>query len=198
MNPLRIILILLLSQLIACSPIYKVNTNYIPPGAKAGLQCVKSECRTQELSCQNQCNDTYNQCKSSKKVDATHYYDKYHQQQLNEYDRQYINYRNEQEVYDLKRALLLEKKENANQQCHNKKHSDKEHYCKEYKSYRYEINRLKRPYRPEYPLSLDETINNYQNQCQQSCNHCVDSFDRCYIGCGGQITKERVCVSNCK
>ena len=195
-NKLSKLSILILTMiLIGCSPRYQINTLYEPPASNQGLLCVMKKCNEQRDTCQNICDTQYNQCYTAKKQEATIYYDKFHTQQQQEYELEYQEYRRKLQHADRERRQLYIDRDYAESHCMK---NEKSYYCDDYQAINTAIKQLQDPYKPSYPPTLEDTIEDFQNTCSHDCSHCDTTFEQCYVGCGGKVIKERVCIANCE
>ena len=56
-------------------------------------------------------------------------------------------------------------------------------------------DRPREPWVPSKP-SFEQILVNQQSFCSTNCG-CEQSYDNCFVGCGGQVIPHKICVENC-
>jgi len=195
----KYILLFLSLLLSACSPQYKLVHDYYPPKQNKGMECINKQCTKNRNSCQNSCNNNFQNCLINQEKAAHHNYpilldNYYHEMEL--YQSDLSLYHEKINNYHLKKDNIKLKMNNALNHC-NKKHKD-DKQCSEYHHYKKKLKKIYRPYHPNQPIkpSLAHSIRDFQKSCSKNCQ-CDDLFNQCYIGCGGKIDTRKICISNC-
>lgn len=164
------------------TPVYQTNVQLIPPADVAGRNCV-ADCEAKRTLCQNDCRVRYEAC--AKDVEP-------------QVEARYVEALAQYEA-DLRRyAAAL-------------RHYEMELHFSWVHSYPYAYpwgwggwGWYPWPvpmYFPPYPAPALPTRDGVRarlidTSCQADCG-CLPAFDACYVGCGGQILKETVCVKHC-
>ena len=72
--------------------------------------------------------------------------------------------------------------------------------CQKRDEVRNYMNRLKRdrPREPWVPVrpSFEQILVNQQSFCTTNCG-CEQTYDNCFVGCGGVVIPHKICVENC-
>jgi hypothetical protein len=164
------------------TPIYQTKVQLIPPTDTAGRNCV-GDCEARKTSCQTDCRVRYESC--AKGVEP-------------QVEARYIEALGQYEV-DLRRyAAAL-------------RHYEMELHFGWVHGYPYAYpwgwggwGWYPWPgpmFPPPYPQPVMPTRDSVRahlidTTCQDDCG-CLPAFDACYVGCGGKILRETVCVKNC-
>lgn len=195
----KYILIVFTIFLVGCSPKYVVKNEYVPLATEKFNVCV-NQCEIQKTDCDNNCVVQYEKCIANAYVRAkdivsiemikySRDYDSYllamrdYRHYKYKFDRQYIKTNKDYDYFT--------------HECKNKK--DK-YACKRKQELNILIrdmnrNKLRQPRSPRKP-SFNQILNEQQSYCKKDCG-CSSTFDRCYVGCGGEVIPYRLCVENC-
>lgn len=159
------------------APQYQTNVHLISPTDAAGRACVQA-CETQKITCQSDCRDRYQACaKALEPQVEAHYIAALRQYEL-----------------DLKHyAAAL-------------RHYEMQLYFGWMHSHPYYgfywWDPWPGPYfPPPYPEPVMPTRDGVRAalekaNCQDDCG-CLPAYDVCFVGCGGLIERETVCIKNC-
>lgn len=164
------------------TPIYQTNVQLIPPTDAAGRNCV-ADCEARKALCENDCRVRYESC--AKAVEP-------------QVEARYIEALGQYEA-DLRRyAVAL-------------RHYEMELHFSWVHAYPYAYpwgwggwgwypwpGPMFPPPYPEPVMPTRDSVRAHliNTNCQADCG-CLPAFDACYVGCGGQILRETVCVKNC-
>jgi hypothetical protein len=170
---------LLLALLGGCAtPQYQTNVSLIPPVDPQGRACVQ-DCDARKTACQADCRSRYEAC--ARDVEP-------------QVEARYLDALKRYELELKQYAAAL-------------RHYEMELQFGWMHSYPYRY-----PYYwwdpwpgPYFPPAYREPVmptrdavraQLLKSSCQDDCG-CLPAFDTCFVGCGGQIVKETVCVKNC-
>lgn len=182
-----------------CGPRYIIKNQYIPPVGGISKGCLDN-CSSIRNSCQVQCqrqhqyclDDAYGRAKAVEQdelraydmaysrylMDFSHFKNDFHnwERDYNDYSRDYDHYRYQCER-EKDRYACEKRDEIANRLKHLKKDKPRE------------------PWVPVKP-SFEQILVTQQSACNTSCG-CDESYDGCFVGCGGQVIPQKICVENC-
>ncbi|MGC9457403.1 MAG: hypothetical protein ACP5DC_07735 [Halothiobacillaceae bacterium] len=167
----------LLLGLAACAvPRYETTVSYLPPADEAGRACVAG-CSEALTACQSDCAERWNAC--SRSVEPVV------QQRFNEAVRQYEILRDQYETdrlfYQINRSLSWGWGYGAGYYG-----PGPFGWTEAYDA----------PVPPPAP-SMDEIRDRLVSErCDARCD-CQAGYDRCFLGCGGQIDRATRCVAHC-
>lgn len=176
----------------ACSPKYKVVKEYHPPkivNSSDASICI-GLCESKRNACQQKCKNAFSSCQ----VKAHRIAKQRYAVKIQKYTSQLENYVNEMQINNLDMRL----------------------YHFDYYGYPYYHPRYGRGYsgygsslfwydpmpyhsyatRPQKPSLEQEKLKAEAEVCNLDCG-CTQSFDNCYIGCGGQVVSKKICIENC-
>ena len=168
----------LLAALAGCAtPQYQTSVRLVLPADAAGRACVQG-CETRKAACQTDCQTRYQACTKDLEPQLEARY----AEALKRYE------------LDLKRYAA------ALRQYEMELRFD---WLSSYAyPYPYWWDPWPRPYfPPPSPGPVMPTRDSVRAQlekthCQTDCG-CLPAYDTCFVGCGGQIEREKVCVKNC-
>lgn len=185
--------------LTGCGPRYVVKNHYIPPTQSNAQQCL-NQCSQARQQCQGICQQNYQYClddayAKAKAVEID---------ELRAYDMAYLRYtmdvshfqhqfrKWERDYHDYSRDLA-----HFQGRCEREKDASA---CQRRDELRNYMNRIKRD-RPREPmpprrLSFEQILVNQQSFCTTNCG-CEQTYDNCFVGCGGQVIPYKMCVENC-
>lgn len=195
----KYILILLALFLVGCSPKYVVKKQYIAPKDKSFAGCVKT-CEIEKKVCDQDCKNQYDTCLNnaysrSKDISNIEFvkYNEYYEEYLLKL-RDYKSYRYR---FDKNYLMIKDDYKYFHKQCVKTKEYYACHRKTELKNKMIKMrhNRMVHPQEPLKP-SFQAILKDQQSFCKSDCG-CSDSFDRCYINCGGEIVPYKFCVKNC-
>ena len=193
-------LMLLMALLLSgCGPRYVIKNQYIPPTQVNSQKCLDT-CALSRQACQAQCQQRYQYClddayakAKAVEVDEMRAYDmayarymmdlSHFQMRMREWDRDY---------YDYSRDLS---------HFQNRCEREKDPYaCRKRDELRNYLNRMKhdRPREPWVPVrpTFEQILVNQQSFCTTNCG-CEQTYDNCFVGCGGTVIPHKICVENC-
>lgn len=191
-----LVMVLVLS---GCGPRYVIKNEYIPPAKVNSSKCLDN-CAHVRQACQSQCQQHYQYClddayakAKAVEVNEIRAYDaayarymmdvSHYRMRLHQWDRDY---------YDYSRDLS-----HFQNQCERAKDA---YACQKRDELRNHLNRMKRdrPREPWVPVrpSFEEILVNQQSFCTTNCG-CEQTYDNCFVGCGGQVIPHKICVENC-
>lgn len=193
---LMIVMALVLS---GCGPRYVIKNQYIPPVRTTSTQCL-DQCAFARQSCQAQCQQSYQYCLDDAYAKAK----AVEQEELRAYDMAQMRYMMDFSLYqsrlhswertysDYSRDLA-----HFQSECEQKKDA---YACQRRDELRNQINRLRRdrprqPWVPVHP-SFEQILVNQQSFCTTNCG-CEQTYDTCFVGCGGTVIPHKICVENC-
>ncbi|MBV5279411.1 MAG: hypothetical protein J0647_10385 [Campylobacteraceae bacterium] len=193
------ILIAILLLFTGCGPRYVIKNQYIPPQAGVAKGCLDN-CSAIRSSCQDQCqrryqyclDDAYGKAKAVEQDELRAYdmaYNRYlmdfsqFQHRARNWDRDYFDYSRDFNHFQL--------------QCERQKDA---YSCQKRDEVRNHMNRMKRdkprePWVPSKP-SFEQILVTQQSFCSTNCG-CEQTYDNCFVGCGGQVIPHKICVENC-
>lgn len=193
------VLMLLLFVFTGCGPRYAIQNEYIPPSNPAMQSCITT-CSFNRNNCANACQQSYQYCLNDAygRAKAVEF------EELRAYDMAYAAYRMDYMRYE--HALRVWQRDYYDyerdynhfaKKCEREKDTYACHKRDEVKSYLKRINRDK-PHAPWVPVrkSFEQILSEQQSMCSNQCG-CESAFDRCYVGCGGQVIPHQICVQNC-
>lgn len=193
----HLIVLMLASTLLACSPQYQIVDDYLVSENSATLMCIKNQCNPQRALCTERCETKIEHCmhrqEAMAKDELARLNDGY-QLELIAYHSKLEQYHFEKQYYDKRKNRLTNVKEKARIDCK----AGKELRCRDVEVYKKELKHLISPSKPQEPSKPDSgnLVKQYQENCESLC-HCKEAFSQCYSGCGGQVIKRRVCIKNC-
>jgi hypothetical protein len=170
---------LLLGMLAGCAtPQYQTRVSLIPPTGPQGRACVQ-DCEARKTACQAECEQRYQACAEGiePQVEARYV------EALKRYELELKQYAAALRRYemDLRFDWI---------------------YNHPYRYPYYWWDPWPRPYfpppyrEPEMPTRDGVRAQLLKANCQDDCG-CLPAYDACFVGCGGQIVKETVCIKNC-
>ena len=182
-----------------CGPRYVIQNQYIPPASGMTKGCLDS-CSRIRSSCQDQCQRSYQYCLDdaygkAKAIEVQEFRD--YDMAYSRYLMDFSQYRSrahmwERDYYDYNRDLshfqnLCERGKDA-------------YACQKRDELRSHLKRMNRdkprePWAPSKP-SFEEILVTQQSFCTTSCG-CEQSYDNCFVGCGGQVIPHKICVERC-
>ncbi len=196
---INIFLILVTLVFSACSPKYEVRKTY--DSANANISCINS-CENNEKQCNTDCRKSYNICLSDARVRAN--------DMIYDYDREYkvnlYHYKKAKNNYDREYKFWLKEYENIqfdydyyNGQCNISKNKNS-YECKKKEYFSSRLTKYTNT-KPTEPIKikrvrLSDLVVQEQSSCTLNCG-CTDVYDRCFSKCGGKITYQKFCISNC-
>lgn len=170
---------LLLGMLAGCAaPQYQTNVSLIPPADPEGRACVQ-DCEARKVACQSACEQRYQACAKDMEPQVEARYVealKHYELELKQYAAALRRYE-----MDLHFDWM---------------------YSYPYHYPYYWWDPWPRPYfpppyrEPTMPTRDGVRAALLKANCQDDCG-CLPAYDACFVGCGGQIVKETVCVKNC-
>jgi len=182
-----------------CGPRYVIKNQYIPPIAGVSKGCLDN-CSSIRNSCQDQCQRRYQYCLD----DAYGKAKAVEQDEIRAYDMAYSRYMMdfsrfqssmhmwERDYYDYSRDFnhfqLQCERQKDNYSCH--KRDELANHLKYMKR-----DKPREPWMPAKP-SFEQILVNQQSFCSTNCG-CEQSYDNCFVGCGGQVIPHKICVENC-
>jgi len=193
--------LILLSALLfsGCGPRYVIKNQYIPPTQTNSQKCL-NQCAQARGACQAQCQQRYQYCLD----DAYGKAKAVEQEELRAYDMAYMRYQMdftqfrhrlhtwERDYHDYGRDLS-----HFQSRCEREKDA---YSCKRRDELRNHLNRMKRdrPREPWVPVrpSFEDILVNQQSFCTTNCG-CEQTYDNCFVGCGGTVIPHKICVENC-
>lgn len=194
-----VFLLLAALLLVGCGPRYVIKNQYIPPASSVSQSCLNN-CSMIRQNCQNICQQNYQYClddayakAKAVEIDEQRAYDVAYSR----YQMDYGFYRMEmqrwqRDYYDYSRDLS-----HYQSQCERNKDP---YACKKRDELRNYMNRLShdRPREPWIPArpTFEQILVNQQSFCTTNCG-CEQSYDNCFVGCGGQVIPHKMCVENC-
>ncbi len=181
---------------LGCSPVYQVVDNYHPPVHYEGLQCIQ-RCGEQEQRCQQDCAIARGDCEVSARERAKISYNEAVDRYALETERYAIelrDYHSRSREYEREQQRIQHELLPLERRCADGDPGS----CAQVKELRRKLERSRAPSEPVEPSrpQLREQERDALMECDFHCG-CKDAFNACYIACGGQITQERQCVSNC-
>lgn len=194
-----IFLVLLTLLFVGCGPRYVIKNEYIPPHSGVSQNCLNS-CSMIRQSCQDQCQRNYQYCLD----DA---YSKAKAVEVNEqraYDAAYMRYQMDYGLYQMQmqhwqRDYYDYSRDLSYYQSRCERDKD-QGACQRRDELRRYMNRLshERPREPYIPVrpTFEQILVNQQSFCTTNCG-CEQSYDNCFVGCGGQVIPHKICVENC-
>lgn len=193
-------LIVLIALLFSgCGPRYVIKNQYIPPVQVNSQKCLDN-CALSRQACQSQCQQRYQYClddaygkAKAVEVDEMRAYDmayarymmdvSHFQMRMREWDRDYHDYSRDLSHFQSR--------------CEREKDP---YSCKKRDELRNYLNRMKhdRPREPWVPTrpTFEQILVNQQSFCSTNCG-CEQTYDNCFVGCGGTVIPHKICVENC-
>jgi len=182
----------------ACSPKYEIKSVY--NSKDADLKCLNS-CEYNEKICEDNCRVNYDNCLVKAKYRA--------KDMMKSIDREYRiklkKYNRVKDSYDSRYNIWKKEYENTqfdydyyNNECKMGKKNSYECKKKEYLKAKIKKYEQKRPIAPRTikKININELIAKEQSKCSLNCR-CIDSYDRCFSKCGGEVKYQKICISNC-
>jgi len=183
----------------ACSAQYEVKKTY--DFSNTDKSCINS-CELSEKQCNISCQDGYNRCLLDANNNA--------KELFKEYDKRYKSelyiYLKLKKRYDKQYYIWLKEYKNIeydynyySEKCSISK--DKNSYeCKKKDYFNAKLQR-ELSLKPTEPIKikrvrLSDLVVQEQSSCTLNCG-CADVYDRCFSKCGGKITYQKFCISNC-
>lgn len=170
--------VVLLGLLAGCAtPQYQTTVRLIPPDDAQGRACVQN-CDARKAACQADCQSRYQACAKALEPQVETRYEA----ALKQYELELRQYAAALRHYEIQLQFDWM-------------------YAYPYR-YPYWWDPWPRPYfPPAYRAPVMPTRDSVRAQlvksnCQDDCG-CLPAYDDCFVGCGGQIVKETVCVKNC-
>lgn len=164
------------------TPQYQTTVHLITPADAQGRACVQ-DCETHKTVCQTDCQTRYKACAKAlePQVEARYV------EALKQYELDLRRYAMELRHYEM--------------QLHFGWMHSYPHYGYPYYGFSW-WDPWPWPYfPPPYPEPVMPTREGVRAQlenlnCQADCG-CLPAHDTCFVGCGGQIVRETVCIKNC-
>lgn len=195
----RLIGIGLTLLLAGCGPRYIIKNEYIPPANANAASCL-NQCSFMRQNCQDQCQRQYQYClddayakAKAVEVDEQRNFDLAYgryQMDLMRYQMEYQRWQHD--YYDYSRDF-----DHFQSQCERNKDP---YACQRRDELRRYLSRLnhQRPREPWIPSrpSFEQILSRQQSLCVNDCG-CDQTYDTCFVGCGGQVIPHKICVDNC-
>jgi len=190
------VMVLVLS---GCGPRYVIKNQYIPPAQKGSQKCLDN-CGLVRQQCQAQCQQHYQYClddayakAKAVEIDEVRAYDvaysrymmdlSHFRMRMHQWDRDYYDYSRDLSHFQSK--------------CEREKDP---YACRKRDELRSYLGRMKhdRPREPWAPVrpTFEQILVNQQSFCTTNCG-CEQTYDNCFVGCGGQVIPHKICVENC-
>jgi len=184
---------------VGCGPRYMIKNQYIPPASSASQSCL-NKCSSIRQGCQNLCQQNYQYClddayAKAKAVEVEEQrayeiaYSRYRMDAM-QYEHELRNW--QRDYYDYSRDLS-----HYQSQCERnrdayacQKRDELQRYMK-----RLSHDRPREPWVPARP-TFEQILVNQQSFCTTNCG-CEQSYDNCFVSCGGQVIPHKICVENC-
>ena len=160
-------------------PRYATEVRYLPPGSEAGQACLKG-CHVEMQACQADCQSRRQSCIANIEPTVDAAFD----QALRQYEAERRVYMRERQFYQLDRTLSF----GFYRHPFYYGYPDPFWYTDRYFD--------DPPVPPAAPSRAAIRERLIDEQCRIDCG-CQSAFDRCYLGCGGQIERRVVCIENC-
>ncbi len=170
--------------LTACAPRYRTTYQYLEPKNPEAATCVH-RCKEALSTCREVCRANFEICnKKAEKIGKANY-----DKKLQRYYRELEAYANRVQMYNLKRDLF---------------YYNDFYYGGRYGFYGPFGGRLlwgPPPVvytipKPVKPSLQQENLKAQMKHCRIDCG-CLQSYDRCFEGCGGKIETKKICIQNC-
>lgn len=168
----------LLGTLAGCAtPQYQTNVHMIPPADAAGRTCIQ-DCEARKTACHADCQARYQACAKALEPQVEAIYI----EALQQYEQDLRGYAAALRRYEMQL------------------HFGWMHSYPYYGFYWWDP--WPGPYfPPPYPDPVMPTRDGVRAQleksaCMADCG-CLPAYDACFVGCGGQIVRETVCIKNC-
>lgn len=171
----------LFALLAGCAtPQYQTTVHMIPPADAAGRACVQG-CEEKKAACQAGCQSRYQACvkRLEPQVEARYV------EALQQYSQELRQYAAELRHYEMQMQF---------------------EWMNSYAFRRpYWWDPWPGPYFPHFPppyrepqMPTRESVRAEleKRTCQADCG-CLPAYDTCFVGCGGQLVTETVCIKNC-
>jgi hypothetical protein len=181
-----------------CGPRYVIKNQYIPPATNNAV-CL-NRCSSMRQACQDQCQRQYQYCLDDAYMKAK----AVEIDEVRAYDFAYSRY-----VMDMSHFRMHM---HAWERDYNELSRDLSHYqsqcerdkdaraCKQRDALRNRLSHLKhsRPMEPLMPMrpSFEQILVHQQSFCTNDCG-CDQTYDNCFVGCGGVVIPHKICVDNC-
>jgi len=195
----RLFLAVIMLFFAGCGPRYVIQNEYISPISGGSKVCLNN-CAGIRQSCQNQCQRNYQYCLDNAyakakavEVDEQRAYEiAYSRYQMDYTQYQFAFQRWQRDYYDYSRDLS-----HYQNQCERERDP---YACKKRDELHHYMNRLshEQPREPFVPVrpTFEQILVNQQSFCSTNCG-CDQSYDNCFVGCGGQVIPHKICVENC-
>jgi len=186
-----LILVCSLLFLSACSPKYKVVKEYHPPKIAQSSEATicTGLCESKRSACKQKCESAFSSCQ----VKAHRIAKQRYAAKMQAYTNQLENYVDDMDArnFDMNFSYFG--------------YYGYPYYYPRYGGY---ANSLfwydPMPYyyhtnyrsKPQKPSLAQEKLKAEAEVCDLDCG-CTQSFDSCYIGCGGQVVSKKICIENC-
>ncbi len=170
---------------LGCTPKYKIVTEYVAPQTDMAKACL-GKCQKEYGSCKEICKANFDICKVKAKAAAKESYEK----KMKEYQIRLEQYVSDMDMYDLERSLYYD-----DFFLYDRAYYGGGFYYP-HRMFWASPMPLFRPQRPHKP-SLEAEIQIAQmKMCRIDCG-CTKSYDSCFMGCGGVLKRDKVCIKNC-
>jgi hypothetical protein len=175
--------VILLGMLAGCAtPQYQTIVHLVPPADAQGRACVQ-DCDATKTACQTECQSRYQACAKALEPQVEARYEA----ALKQYELELKQY-----------AAVLRRYEMELQ-------FDWMYSYPYHHPYSYPYGWWDPWPRPYFPPSYREPVMPTRDSvraqllkanCQDDCG-CLPAYDTCFVGCGGEIVRETVCIKNC-
>jgi len=167
---------------LGCSPKYKSVNEHILPSSAQGQECI-SKCQKQYGSCKEICKANLEICKTKAIKVAKENYERKNREYVSRLER----YVDEMRMHEL----------NMNLYYFNGPFGYGYRWSYYPRSlFWYDSYPVIRPYRPIKPSLSLEVEKATKEICDTDCG-CTQTYDKCFVGCGGIIGTKEVCIENC-
>ncbi|WP_024954200.1 hypothetical protein [Sulfurospirillum arcachonense] len=195
----KYILILLALFLVGCSPKYVVKKQYIPKKEKSFAGCVQT-CEVEKSVCKQDCKNQFDFCMSdayTRSKDISNIEFLKYDEEYEEYLLKLSDYKRHRHQFDRNYRKVENDYRYFRKRCaRTKKHYPcyREHELNK-KLLHMRSNVIVYPVAPIKP-SFEAILVKQQSFCKSNCG-CDESFDRCYVECGGAVVPYKFCIKNC-
>jgi len=170
---------------LGCTPKYRVVNSYIPPQNETAPTCLNT-CQIKLDACKKSCKAKFDTCKVKAEVAAKENYKK----KMVIYQAKLEQYARDMEMVELERSLYYD----------DFYYSGLGYYgggfYRPHSLFWASPMPLFVPHRPIRPTIEKEIQNAQMQMCEIDCG-CTQSYDNCFISCGGEIKSKKVCIKNC-
>lgn len=183
---MKYIFIILISLFfLGCSPKYKIVNAYVAPQTESGKACLV-ECQKQYGSCKEVCKANFEICQTKAHATAKENYDR----KMQRYSILLERYLDDMEMYQLEIDLMYF---DGFYGGYGRYGYSGYYPHRMFMMYPMPVYRPARPYKPSLAkeIQLAEA-----KMCQIDCG-CTTTFDDCFVGCGGTVKTDRICIENC-